>query len=396
MSIDRLDFEAVTEADLEDLVQAGVSEGLTMEYKREFYGKRDADKKEALKDITSFANSHGGHLIIGISETGGVPKELVPLQEIDADASIARLEALVRDGIEPRIIGLRIRAINVRDGTVLVLRIPRSWRPPHRVSSAGTNRFYLRNSAGVYEASVEELRVLFDLSANTHERIKQFRSERITSILQEARPGPLPGNGRLFVHLAPLSSFGRPTSIDPREAYKEYEQFRPIASMGMTPGYNLDGFINIPGGEGAGYTQIFRDGTLEAARGNILGKLGDLKILHGDVITNWIADVLPGYFDGLRKLDVSPPIVLMISFSHIGEARLAIEGDTEYTLRRRRYFPRTMPILLPEVVIDDYDSEENYMRNLRRTFDALWNAAGFPSCKYFTPEGNWTRPSASA
>jgi predicted HTH transcriptional regulator len=36
----------------------------------------DADKKEALKDITSFANSAGGHLIVGMEETDGVPVRL--------------------------------------------------------------------------------------------------------------------------------------------------------------------------------------------------------------------------------------------------------------------------------------------------------------------------------
>jgi hypothetical protein len=47
-------------------------EGLTIEYKRDPYGNRDADRKEALKDITSFANSAAGHLINGMKEAKGV------------------------------------------------------------------------------------------------------------------------------------------------------------------------------------------------------------------------------------------------------------------------------------------------------------------------------------
>jgi hypothetical protein len=59
MSIERADFDGISEADLTDLIQAGRPEGLTIEYKRDLYGNRHADKREALKDITSFANSAG-------------------------------------------------------------------------------------------------------------------------------------------------------------------------------------------------------------------------------------------------------------------------------------------------------------------------------------------------
>lgn len=54
-------------------------EGLAVDYKRDPYGSSDAEKKEAVKDITSFANSAGGHLIIGMEETNGVPTGLTGL-----------------------------------------------------------------------------------------------------------------------------------------------------------------------------------------------------------------------------------------------------------------------------------------------------------------------------
>ena len=66
MSIARTNFDEVSEADLNDLIVADVPEGLAIEYKRDPYGFSDADKKEALKDITSFANAAGGHLVIGM------------------------------------------------------------------------------------------------------------------------------------------------------------------------------------------------------------------------------------------------------------------------------------------------------------------------------------------
>jgi hypothetical protein len=65
LNVDRTSkLHDVSEADLNDLIQAGRPEGLAMEYKRDPYGNTDADKKEALKDITRDspdAGSHSGH-----------------------------------------------------------------------------------------------------------------------------------------------------------------------------------------------------------------------------------------------------------------------------------------------------------------------------------------------
>src|SRR5579871_5907272 len=109
MPLSNLNFEAISEPDLVGQISAGVPEGILIDYKREQYGRSDADVKEFLKDISSFANTSGGHLIIGIDETGGVPTKIIALND-DPDQDLQRLESLARDGIEPRISGLRMRA----------------------------------------------------------------------------------------------------------------------------------------------------------------------------------------------------------------------------------------------------------------------------------------------
>lgn len=52
-----------TESDLEQLISSGVQENARVEYKPDVYGSADADKKELLKDVSSLANTFGGHLI---------------------------------------------------------------------------------------------------------------------------------------------------------------------------------------------------------------------------------------------------------------------------------------------------------------------------------------------
>jgi predicted HTH transcriptional regulator len=156
-------FDVVSEVHLQDLKSTGVPEGVFLEYKRTTYGNGDAEVKEYLKDVSSFANTYGGDLVIGIEEEEeGVAKKVVGLFGVDPDKELQRLESLTRDGIEPRIVGIRMKSVSVTGGgVVFIIRVPKSWNPPHRVNARNTNRIYARNSAGAYELSIEELRVLF-------------------------------------------------------------------------------------------------------------------------------------------------------------------------------------------------------------------------------------------
>ncbi len=47
-------------AAIQSLLDNRVPESEILDYKRECYGSKDADKRELLKDVSSFANSRGG------------------------------------------------------------------------------------------------------------------------------------------------------------------------------------------------------------------------------------------------------------------------------------------------------------------------------------------------
>ena len=123
-------FDDIDETTCQALIDAGASESVHLEFKRESYGKADEDKRELLKDVTAFANTLGGYLIIGIDEQGGAASSIVPLSEIDVDQELQRLENITRSSIEPLIIGLRMKRIDVDGGSVIVIHIPRSFNPP--------------------------------------------------------------------------------------------------------------------------------------------------------------------------------------------------------------------------------------------------------------------------
>jgi hypothetical protein len=393
MSLSNLNFESISESDLIEQISAGVPEGVLVDYKRSMYGGSDADVKEFLKDVSSFANTSGGHLIIGLDEVAGIPTSITALSG-DPDQDLQRLENLARDGIEPRISGLRMQSLPISSGGfAIVLRIPKSWAPPHRVSARNTNRIYGRNSAGAYEFSVDELRVIFTSSATLLDRVRAFRAERLARIDSGAAIVPLAQNcGRLILHLIPTSAFGLSNQIEPGKARAEQELLKPLNSMGYTPRVNFDGFSNIHHGSDGkcwSYTHVFRSGAIEAVKVRVVSDLqpGQLYIPTLD-FDRWIFEKIPDYLSALQRLDVPPPIILMITLQGVRGARLGVAPESFDDPPK---IDRDV-LELPECVIEQYGADVDYQRAARPAFDALWNTGGFERSKHFDATGKWTPP----
>jgi hypothetical protein len=388
MPIDRLDFDNISEADLTELLTTKVPEGLRIEYKQALYGNSDAEKREALKDVSAFANAFGGHLILGIEEQNGLPIAIHGISSINPDEVMLRLEQLVLSGIEPRIQGMRIRAISLANGGFcFVLRIPRSWYPPHRVSAQNSNRFWIRNSSGAHEASIEELRTLFTLAFSALDWVRQFRQERLDNILALRGRRPLQGNGRLILHIVPLAAVSSSWQVDLAMVHQNYGVFRPIRTVGMSPRFNFEGFINESGGDiNFGYTQIFRNGILEATKTSIMSENEGVRRVSIVSLEQQIFEVLPGYIQGLRNIAIPPPVVVMITLEGV-EGAIYATGKQAWEATPPAI---DRPILfLPECIINEYGTEIDCHRAMKPAFDALWNAADYPSAKTFSEDGQW-------
>ena len=59
MALSNLAFDDIDVQSLEALIETGVAEGILLDYKAGSYGRTDADIKEFLKDVSSFANTVG-------------------------------------------------------------------------------------------------------------------------------------------------------------------------------------------------------------------------------------------------------------------------------------------------------------------------------------------------
>jgi hypothetical protein len=387
VSIDKPDFDSVNEQDLQELVDSQVPEGVRVEYKLKNYGNSDSDKRELLKDVSAFANSHGGHLIIGVRESEGAAAELTGV-DIDADAELLRMEQMVRNAIEPSISGIRMRAVPLSNGNkVLLLRIPRSWNPPHRVTAQGKNKFFLRHSAGVHEPSIEELRALFNQSAVALEKARQFRDDRIEAAIRGEGQRPLEDGGRLFFHIVSTAAFSGMINLDVEAIHQKYQNFWPLGASGMSPRFNFHGFINERGGDkNHGYTQIFRVGALEATMAGIAREHEGKKVIPGLSVEEYIFKNLPIYINGLKELGVPTPLVVMFTLEGVSGAK--------YAVLSRRFFDEDAPLTdhmlrLPGCIVEEYGSDLDYHKAVRPAFDTLWNAIGFARSQFFDEEGRW-------
>src|SRR5258706_3957270 len=136
---------AITEERLRELEKDRVAENLTLEFKAKANLDKEADKREAAKDCSAFANAVGGQILYGISERAlpdgtKVAGPIAPLTEGNLDERLANIWAsAVHPPLRPA-----TRRIDVAGGYVLAVEIPRSPLDLHMVTPSKEGRFYRR------------------------------------------------------------------------------------------------------------------------------------------------------------------------------------------------------------------------------------------------------------
>ncbi|MBA7512532.1 hypothetical protein ES705_04537 [subsurface metagenome] len=381
--------DQITEEDLQALKDNSVSEGKAIEYKQSLPSKSDSGKKEFLADVSSFANASGGDLIYGVSESKGIITAIDGLEVDDIDQEISRLENIIRTGIQPRLTSVTISPpIPLESSKVaLIIRIPKSWISPHRVSFKGHDKFYSRSSNGKYPLDVAELRVAFNLSETITERIRNFRQDRIAKIFANETPVPFYDNAKIVLHLIPIISFNPAQSYDISEIASHPEKMPPIRSGGWNR-YNLDGFLTYDEdreGRSRSYVQLFRNGIIEAIEGWLLRPHGEKLIIPSIRYEAELIKSLSAYLSLLRTLNVETPVFIFLTLLGVEGYSMAVD-EWRFWVDEIHTIDRDI-LLLPEVIMQSYDDRAEDV--LRPCFDAIWNACGYPRDLYYNDAGEW-------
>jgi hypothetical protein len=394
-------LSAITAADLQRLIDDEVGERKNLDYKRDLPGNSRADRIEFLADISSFANTEGGDLIFGIdAPSGGLPIRIAGLKIDNDNVESLKLtfESRIRDGISRRLPGVEIREIALGEALfALIVRVPKSWIGPHRVTLEGHGHFYGRNSAGKYRLDVEELQTAFTLAEALADRIRSFRADRVIAIKAGDTPLEIEPGPKIIVHLVPLSAFSGASKRDLGDALGPFVQqhlisYKPMGNpLGWDHRVNIDGrLIYIVTGSGAparrSYIQIFRSGIVETVR--------HLRPLTQDgqayiACREWTLELrafVQSQFQMLVQLGLEPPLYLFLS---LADAKGYFLAD-EFFQRTSEVGLARSDILLPEVTVSSLAADIDAL--LIPLLNRVWNAAGNERCPHFDTDGKWMGP----
>ena len=161
-------FMALTwdEARVQQLIKDQIEESLNLDYKAAAaLDKTPGKRKEITKDVSAMANSDGGRIIYGLTETGHLPGKIDPVTR--SDFSKEWLEHVIGN-IRPRIEDLIIHPVSVGNSfsdVVYVVEIPSSYT----AHQASDKRYYKRHN--FESVPMEHYEILDVLNRQQHPRI---------------------------------------------------------------------------------------------------------------------------------------------------------------------------------------------------------------------------------
>lgn len=170
--------------DIEALTSSGEAESIMLDYKRTVSGS-ERDKAELAKDISAFANSQGGYLIIGVEERRGRPVHPPCGTErmLGRQKTEEWLAQVLNTNIAQRVhVDIKTISIPGSGKCIIVVYVPISVRMPHMVMYGRDNRYYRRifkrHQFESLPAEEYEVREMFEKGTRMTDRLIAFLSSQ--------------------------------------------------------------------------------------------------------------------------------------------------------------------------------------------------------------------------
>jgi hypothetical protein len=264
----------------------------------------------------------------------------------------------------------------------MVIRVPRSWSAPHRVTFLRDMNFFIRNPVGRHPMSVDELRLHFLAGRGTAERVRAFRDSRIEAINNKVLPIALREGPIVALHVVPLSAVADP--MDLRFQYDDPNNMQPLRPDSNAWAHTLEGFVIYTMPEPSrSYSLMFREGFVEG--------VGPLNIGHGPNVFSLHAFeklILNGWADFLkfaRSRGIGPPFYVFATLLDIGGLKPMdepVEGGESVVAR-------SGVVRLPETVVDSETTVALPAQIFRRLFDVAANAFGLSGSPRYRADGTY-------
>lgn len=190
--------------DIEFFKSQKIEENINLDYK-DIRAYDDPD--ELAKDVSSFANSEGGLIFLGMSQDeikqNGKIVKIYPKEVTWGKASLDKesLENRLLSKIRPPVNNLIIRPVrNEKDQVVFLIDIPRSELAPHM---APDHKYHTRTNFGTRILEHHEVANLFRINWTMKEKLVEKIYEPLSSVLEkhikELKEYSYPSNGSITV-----------------------------------------------------------------------------------------------------------------------------------------------------------------------------------------------------
>ena len=389
-------FENITATDVLRLIEMKTGERKTLEYKERLAVGGREERTEFLSDISSFANASGGDILFGVSEerdaagkSTGIPGQIKPLQ-IDSEAvECARIEDMIKDGIQPRIPLVQIKVIQIPETgpIIIIVRIGKSWISPHMVTFSNFSRFFSRNSStGKVQLDVQQIGSAFALQRELGERLRDWKANRIAKATAEEGPIPLRGAKLLFHFVPAITLLNEKPALPRTFEPNTWGQGSSLMSFGKhNQRYNADGFLltsEIHEGKES-YLQVFREGALEYGDSYAFGS-SEKQYIASARLEEKIARTYDTALLLLKYLQVPSPIFATITLIGVKGRTMVLPQNVVWVSYYSEPFDRDV-ILCPDVMLEGSPNASI----LLPVVNSIWQAAGLKETPYLHNNGAW-------
>ncbi len=389
MSLFNLYDDEVSIEELRQLISNKICEKRTIDYKQTLELVGDENRKEFLADIVSFANTNGGILIYGMREDAGLPVDLIGITSGNFDILKGQIESIIRDGIAPKLNTIKvIDVIITENNKAIIIKIPQSWASPHLVWFKRSSKFFARNSShGKYQLEISEIRSSIIASENLYEKIRNFRLDRVSKLLNNQTPVLMNGNPKFVIHIIPFNSFNYANQID-MSSEKWSNLFNSNYYSNYREKHNFDGYVihnqfdTINPADH--YTQYFRNGEIEIVDTTCTYIKDGNKLIYSSRFENIFQEDIPIAALSLLSFNLGFPVIITLSILGIKDYTMGYYNPNYHS---HGSFPIDKDnLLINEIIIQKYDDLKNPV-SYKPLFDPIWNACGFVRSLNFNANG---------
>lgn len=392
------DWESVSIDTLLRAIENGYSEGKELEFKRQQNPDDPGHKQTTVAEVISFANATGGDLVIGLVDEEGVASGLWPVAYDDVDEVVLRWVDIIKRNTDPELPQhlVEIKPLEVTEeheeyvdehapsqtGFVLVLRIRRSWRAPHRETVK--NQFYERSAGGKTPLDTGAIRRAILQGELVAERAREFRDNRLSAIQADDIAAPLLEPPKVVLHVVPSNAFAVDGVVDPAAA-----ESRGGTGDGSAPSllhprgiirgwsrYTEDGFLIGNRYEQyenrfGSYTLTFRSGVIEALTTRSYPENGEY--ISSGHVRNCLKEALPTYIEFLSQEGGVFPIHCFLSVLDAKELPVGTQRTAHRDHDELEAIDRDV-VRLPAARVETPEADLDPVIDV--LLDSLYNASG--------------------